>query len=252
MYKILAKHAFASDKLHYLPSCHSTNEVAQLMVKEGASAGTVVITDDQMAGKGQGSNKWLAEPGKNLTFSVVLNPTFIKPNEQFQITIAFSLAICEALEDILPGRVQVKWPNDIYFKGRKMAGILIENILRGNNFDTCIVGIGMNVNQSTFPEELNATSIKLALGHDFGKNHLLNSLLTTISSYYESLEQGGYKALKKAYHKNLLGLGEERQFRANGVDFSGIIQATDDHGRLIIRTAEEKLVFQHKEVEMLF
>lgn len=252
MYKILAKHAFPSDKLHYLPSCHSTNEVAQLLVKEGVDEGTVVITDDQMAGKGQGSNLWHADLGMNLTFSMLLKPVFLKPNEQFQLTIAVSLAIKEALDEILPGNVLVKWPNDIYFKGKKISGILIENILRGNTFDACIIGVGLNVNQEKFPKDLNATSIKIETQVDCDKNTLFNSILENTSRNYNTLLSVGSSALKKTYHSNLLGIGEERQYRANGREFTGVIQATDEYGRLIIRTVTEKLVFQHKEVEMLF
>ena len=139
MYKILAKLSFRASSLHFLPSCHSTNEIAQNMVKNGCNEGTVIITDDQFAGKGQQGNTWQSEPGSNLTFSLVLKPGFLSPNQQFLITVAVSLALKSTLEEYLPGEIQIKWPNDIYYRERKIAGILIENVLRGSNFDYCIV-----------------------------------------------------------------------------------------------------------------
>ena len=108
MYKILAKLSFRANNLHYLPSCHSTNEIAQNLVKSGTMDGTVVITDDQFAGKGQTGNSWQSETGQNLTFSLVLKPTFLNPNKQFLITIAISLALKSMLEEHLPGEVKVK------------------------------------------------------------------------------------------------------------------------------------------------
>ena len=127
MYKILAKLPFETNHVHYLPSCHSTNEVAQDLLQSGAKEGTIVITDNQIAGKGQRGNVWVSEPNQNLTFSLILHPHFLIPNEQFLITIAVSLALKEVLEEFLPGEVKIKWPNDIYYRGSKLAGLLIEN-----------------------------------------------------------------------------------------------------------------------------
>ena len=252
MYKILANLPFPTNQVYYLPSCHSTNEIAQNLLPTGVKEGTVVITDEQTAGKGQAGNTWVSAPGQNLTFSLILQPTFLRPNEQFLITIAVSLGIRDSLEDVLPGAVKVKWPNDIYFNNRKIAGILTENVLRGNTFASAVVGIGLNVNQEEFPAGFRATSIKQATGADFSLNEMLNRLLENISASYARLQQGEQPALTESYHQSLLGLGQERQFATGAEEFTGIIRGTDAFGRLQIDRDGEILLFQHKEVAMLF
>lgn len=251
MYKILANLPFQTNHVHYLPSCHSTNEVARDLLQSGVAEGTVVITDDQFAGKGQTGNLWRSFPGQNLTFSLILHPAFLIPNEQFLITVILSLGIKEALEEILPGEVKIKWPNDIFFNNKKIAGLLIENVLRGNNFDSCVAGIGLNVNQTDFPDNINATSVKLVTNQELELNLMLNSLMAGIAAFYFKL-QDARKSLQKSYQQSMLGLGEKRKFKSGGDEFIGIIQGTDEFGRLQIKKGNEILIFQHKEVQMLF
>jgi BirA family biotin operon repressor/biotin-[acetyl-CoA-carboxylase] ligase len=237
--------------VHYLPSCHSTNEVARDLLQSDVAEGTVVITDDQFAGKGQTGNQWRSFPGQNLTFSLILRPAFLIPNEQFLITVILSLGIKEALEEILPGEVKIKWPNDIFFNNKKIAGLLIENVLRGNNFDTCVAGIGLNVNQTDFPDNITATSVKLVTNQEVELNLMLNSLMASIAAFYFKL-QDARKSLQENYQQSMLGLGEKRKFKAAGDEFVGIIQGTDEFGRLQVKKGNEILFFQHKEVQMLF
>jgi BirA family transcriptional regulator, biotin operon repressor / biotin---[acetyl-CoA-carboxylase] ligase len=252
VYKILANSPFLTNHVHYLPSCHSTNEIAHDLLSSAAAEGTVVICDDQFAGKGQAGNQWRSKKGENLTFSLILRPVFLKPNEQFLITVALSLAIKDMLEEFLPGEVQIKWPNDIFFDNRKIAGLLIENVLRGNYFDSCIAGIGLNVNQLEFPQEIEATSLALISKQQYSLNTILNKLLASIASFYQELQQGRGKWLEQHYYQGLLGMGEERKFIAGGKEFLGVIEGTDKYGRLLVRKGSEVLVFQHKEVQMLF
>jgi len=252
VYKILAKLLIGPIHLHYLSSCHSTNEIAQEMVRSACTEGTVIITDNQFAGKGQIGNVWQAAPGDNLTFSLVLRPRFLKPNQQFLLTIIISLAIKDALEPLLPGEVKIKWPNDIFYKDKKIAGILIENTLRGDQFEAVIVGIGLNVNQENFNSLPLALSIKQITGSETDLNELLNSLLSRIDYYYDQLGQGKDELLRSAYHQALYCRGEERAFRAEGQKFTGVIQATNQSGQLIVWTPAKTYYFNHKEVEMLF
>src|SRR5690606_4492328 len=104
--------------------------------------GTVIMAVDQYAGKGQKGTSWQSEPGKNLTFSLLLTPAFLDPKNQFSLTVAMSLAVARWLESLLRAAVTIKWPNDIYVSDRKIGGILIENILKGNIWKSAIVGIG--------------------------------------------------------------------------------------------------------------
>jgi BirA family biotin operon repressor/biotin-[acetyl-CoA-carboxylase] ligase len=252
VYKILANLSFSAEQLHYLPSCHSTNEIAQEILRQDAKEGTIVITDDQFAGKGQKGNDWISEPGQNLTFSLILKPREIEPKQQFLITVAVSLAIKNALEIYLPGEVLIKWPNDIYFKSKKLAGLLIENTLRGTRFESCIVGLGLNVNQEVFANSLNASSMAREANKQFDRNEIFNQLLVEIDKYYSLVKMSKGHRLMPKYHAALLGCGVVMRFRESGKEFDGVIEGTDDFGRLIITRDGETVLFQHKEVEMLF
>jgi len=251
VYKILANLPFRTNYVHYLPSCHSTNEVAHDLLQAEAEEGTIVITDDQLAGKGQGGNQWLSPPHLNLTFSLILRPYFLLPNQQFLITIAISLGIKDALEEVLPGEIKVKWPNDIYFDNKKIAGILIENTLRGNSFDSCIVGIGINVNQTVFEDVIKATSMKAVIGKTLNLNNELNNVLAAISSYYNKLKTGGFEIIRAQYHECLLGLNETRDFSSSKGKLIGRIQGTDEFGRLLVESEGKVCAYQHKELQMI-
>jgi BirA family biotin operon repressor/biotin-[acetyl-CoA-carboxylase] ligase len=252
VYKILANLPFPTNNVHYLPSCHSTNDVARDLLQSEVKEGTIVITDDQFAGKGQSGNQWRSFPGQNLTFSLILRPAFLMPNKQFLITVILSLGIKDSLEEILPGNVKIKWPNDIFFNNKKIAGLLIENVLRGNNYDSCVAGIGLNVNQTDFHDGLVATSIKQVTNKVYDLNIILNSLIKNIGDYYKKLQDGKENALKQQYQSSMLGIGERRKFKTAGDEFNGIIEGTDEFGRLLVNNGSDTLVFQHKEVQMLF
>ena len=252
MYKILANLALPANNLHYLPSCHSTNEIAQDLLISGAEEGTIVITDDQFNGKGQRGNSWHSKSGQNLTFSIILKPEFLSPKDQFAITMVMSLSLKSCLEDWLPGEVDIKWPNDIYFKGRKIAGLLIENVLRGNRFESCIIGIGLNVNQKEFNPRLNATSVALELDRDFELNTVFNTFLEQFDQNYAILRKSGRGAFEESYHNALLGYGTERRFMVNKEPLIGAIQGTDEFGRLLLLVENEIRRYQFKEIEMIF
>jgi BirA family biotin operon repressor/biotin-[acetyl-CoA-carboxylase] ligase len=252
VYKILAKLPFSSNNLHYLPSCHSTNESAQQLLQSDAKEGTVVITDDQTSGKGLAGNEWQTNPGQNLTFSLVLNPSFLLPKEQFFLTIAVSLGLKDALDDLLPGDIKIKWPNDIYYNNKKMAGLLIENSIRGNSLESCVVGIGLNVNQVEFPQKYNATSVSLETGIQYDLNEQLNIILSNIGFYYLKLKSEERELLQERYHTSLLGINENLLFKDEQGKFKGEILGTDEYGRLIIKKNGRQQSYQRKEVEMLF
>ena len=113
--------------VHYLPSCHSTNEVAAQVL---GNEGTIIITDEQTNGKGQRGNTWESEPFKNLTFSLVLKPSFIPVQYQFRITKIISVAIAQVLQSKLSKAVKIKWPNDIFVGDDKIGGVLIQNTVK--------------------------------------------------------------------------------------------------------------------------
>jgi BirA family biotin operon repressor/biotin-[acetyl-CoA-carboxylase] ligase len=137
----------------------------------------VVWAEYQTAGRGCGTNSWESERGKNLTFSVLLHPAELPANRQFQISMQVSLALCEALGHHI-GDLSIKWPNDIYWRNGKIAGILIENRLQGSIIRDSIVGIGLNVNQREFRSDApNPVSLWQISGQETNREELLGDIL---------------------------------------------------------------------------
>lgn len=249
MYKILAKTLFVGKKLVFLPSCHSTNEVASQMLKdEKLPEGTIIITNNQTAGKGQRGNSWEAQPEKNLTFSMILRPQFLAANQQFQLNMSISLGILDFLNQYKNGFL-VKWPNDIYYHEQKIAGILIQNNLKASNIETSVVGIGLNINQEDFSHP-RATSLKLATSKELTLQDSLDQLGSCLESRYIQLKKGDAAALKNEYLNQMLGFCEDRLFKADEI-FNGKITGIDKDGRLEIETSSGLRYFAFKEVAFL-
>lgn len=251
MYKIPANTLFIGKNLIYVPECHSTNSLAlELCQKTSVAEGTTVITDNQVKGRGQRGNTWFSEPNKNLTFSVVLKPTFLKPSEQFYLTIAISLALHDFLTQQVSDSVKIKWPNDLLINRMKTCGMLIENSIAGNMLQQSIVGIGLNVNQTTFLVDT-ATSMKLSSGREFNLPESLNLLLLNIEQRYLQLRNGNKQSLKTDYLNCLFGRNETRKFSdAEGV-FEGVITGVTEEGKLLISKAGELKSYSLKEVIFL-
>ena len=144
----------------------------------------VAWAEYQTAGKGCGSNSWESERGKNLTFSLLIHPEEIPANEQFRITEITSVALCETLERYLDEKAGIKWPNDIYVGDKKICGMLIENQLQGSKIKSCIIGIGLNVNQQQF---LSDAPNPVSLRGITGKEHDLDTLLRQVCSRIDAL-----------------------------------------------------------------
>ncbi len=246
MYKSLAKPLFVGKTVHFLPSCHSTNDIAVDYANEGNfSEGAIVITHDQTAGKGQRGNHWESTPGKNLTFSILLKPQFVSIVSQFDLNIVVSLGILDYLKTFNDG-FQVKWPNDIYYEDKKVCGILIQNYLKKQTIDKSIIGIGLNINQEVFKTST-ATSLSKITGKAFTLQEVLENVASCIEARYLSLRAGSRKQLKSTYLDNLYWFGEDRIFK-NGKAFSGRIVDISDEGRLQIETRQGIKSYAMKEV----
>ena len=174
-------------KLIEFKKVESTNKTSlELQQEEILLDGTVIRAYEQSSGKGQETNQWESEKGKNLTISVVLYPFFIEPARQFLINIFISLSVMDLVSELLPGKnVKIKWPNDIYVDKKKVAGILINNTIKGNSFDYSVIGIGININQEVFKSDAsNPVSVKNILGKKIGRELLLARLLGVFEKEY--------------------------------------------------------------------
>jgi BirA family biotin operon repressor/biotin-[acetyl-CoA-carboxylase] ligase len=251
LHKLFKNTVFIGKKAFFLPSCHSTNELASaLMSNKQPLNGTVVYTDFQSQGKGQRGNRWESEPAKNVLMSVILETGFMEPTNFFNLTIITSLAIHDFLKEYIQQGVKIKWPNDLYYGDKKIAGILIENYIKQNSIEWCILGLGLNINQIQF-QEPNAISMANICGQEFDREEIINLLLQKIEKRYFQLEKGITDTMKREYLDNLYWKGEIHVFQSEGTYFNGKITGIEPSGKLIMKLDEGERAFDFKEVSFV-
>lgn len=241
------------EKVQETPSTNSY--LAQLCQESKAKEFHTVIAESQTAGRGQRGNSWESESGKNLTFSTVLYPTALKARQQFYLSMIAAFSVVYALDNYTEG-FSIKWPNDIYWKDKKIAGILIENELEGEYIAQSIIGIGLNVNQETFYSSApNPVSLHQIIGHSIDRQELLHKILKGIV--------GGYTFLEKEYAKAapaILNLYLNHLYRKEGMfpyrDAKGVFMAefhqVEPDGHLILKDEQGSLRrYAFKEVEFI-
>jgi BirA family biotin operon repressor/biotin-[acetyl-CoA-carboxylase] ligase len=229
----------------------STNShLRELLKQRRLNECSVVITHSQTQGKGQPGNTWESEPGKNLTFSMVLYPTQIKASQQFILSKCISVAIAEVLSAILP-RVTIKWPNDLYCGNKKIGGILIENTLQGTIIEQCIAGIGLNVNQEVFHSDApNPISIKGITGHETDLLELFKEIFESLLTHYEKISLPGN--LHDRYLQYLYRREGWFSYRDVHGPFEACFESIEPAGHLILRRRNGSLSrYAFKEVAFI-
>ncbi|GGF16188.1 biotin--[acetyl-CoA-carboxylase] ligase [Echinicola rosea] len=252
MHKILANTVFLGKDIIYMTECHSTNEIALAKIKDGSvKEGSIILTDKQTRGKGQRGNRWYSEPGMNLTFSLVLAPVFISPQDQFDLNRMVSKAVKDALKLYAEG-VMVKWPNDIVHETQgKLGGILIENSLTQSRIETSVVGIGLNLNQVDFAFP-GPTSLAVLSGSQVDKWDVLNDILIEIEKRYIQVKKGKTDKLREAYWQDLYRREEWAAYEDDSGTFEGMVTGITEEGRLVIQKKGGKVnQYAFKEVKFL-
>ncbi|MCF8459214.1 MAG: biotin--[acetyl-CoA-carboxylase] ligase [Flavobacteriales bacterium] len=247
----MTKSLFIGSTIVHLERVDSSNNYARTLVRDKMPIeGTVIVADEQTEGRGQRSNSWLTEPKKNLTCSYILKPVFLAAKDQFILSAAVALAVSDTVSELLPtNEVQIKWPNDVLVDGKKIAGILIENTLRGMNLENSIVGIGLNVNQVAFPSGLNATSIQLISGQETELNAVLQLLNSYLEKYYLQLREGRFEHILHQLNANLFGIGNERNLTVNGeIETVSVIGVRHTGELELERTNGSRTLHQHHEI----
>jgi BirA family transcriptional regulator, biotin operon repressor / biotin---[acetyl-CoA-carboxylase] ligase len=240
--------------LNFYKNLSSTNDQASLLLKtESPPEGTVIYTDSQSAGRGQKNNKWESDEGKNLLISIILYPRSIAPEDQFYISMAVSLGICDFIDSFFPGS-KIKWPNDIYIKNDKIAGILIENSILGKTIESSVAGIGININQEKFSDVVpNPVSIKMVTGNEYDRVICLKQLLSDLDRRYKQLLYGDHDQIRKEYNLHLHRLGEWHSFKTEDTTvFQGRITEVLSSGILRIESNNNAIMeFFFKEVDFV-
>lgn len=246
---------FVGQNLVTIKQVDSTNSFLKNLLSNSKPVpeGTVIMAEEQYAGRGQQQNTWHSEPGKNLTFSILLKPHFLSVDAQFDLNRAVSLGVHDALQLILGDRLKIKWPNDIYYADRKLGGILIENTIQSGLLKDSVIGIGLNINQENFPPGAsNATSVKQILQKDYDLTRLLSEICKHIEVYYLKLKAGQIDFVRDTYLNRLYWLNEVKRFESNNRVFDGSIKNVLPNGLLVIEdTNGQQLEFNLKELKFL-
>jgi len=237
----------------YFERLASTNTHAAAMLRKGkVMEGTIIYTGFQTAGRGQGNNRWESEKDKNLLLSIILFPSVIRAERQFLISKVISLGICDFLRNYV-FEVTIKWPNDIYVRNEKIAGILIENAIIRNEIDHTIAGIGININQQHFPRHLpNPTSLKILTGKEYDLEQCLNELAAKLDARYKQLLYNRMGRIDEDYKTSLYRFGQFTEFSDNRGVFEGKIISVTDIGRIQIEDRRGRIYeYGFNEVDFL-
>lgn len=234
----------------YYDRLPSSNTEAMRLASAGAAEGTVVVCREQTAGRGQRDNRWESAPDENLTVSLILRPTNLASDELFLLSKIFSLAVVKALNQYNIDAA-IKWPNDIYVRNSKIAGILIEHSFFGNDLSFTVIGLGLNINQTVFPPmDIIPVSMATETGKIFEKNEVLSAVLDNVSSLYQSEREyinRGY--MEKLYRRQ----GYFPYKKKDGEMLIAEIVEVADSGKLVLKDENGKISsFLFKEIACIF
>ncbi len=221
----------------------STNDVALQIARNGAAQGTLVVAEEQTAGRGRMGRSWNSPRGVGLLFSLVLRPR-MAPSRVFQLAICGALAVAEVVCQRTHLPVKVKWPNDVLIRGKKLAGVLTETQVDLAGVRFVVLGVGININQAPtdFPEDLQgrATSVRAELGRSVSRRHLLQNLLLKFEQIYGQLQDQGLAPFLDRWRQLSWVLGRKVTVQVGGKEFSGLAVDIDEMGALLLEEASGK------------
>ena len=233
---------FIGQHILYQAVCASTNDVATQRLVQGAlPEGTVIITDHQYQGRGQRGRMWHSQPYQNLTFSVILYPTFLGASQGFTLNIITALALHQVLAAYVPSALAIKWPNDIYHQDQKLSGVLIENVVAKQQLKASVIGIGLNVNQTQFIHghyRQKPTSLAGICGHTFDLQLLLSQLLAALEHHYLQLKAQGIAGCQVTYLEKMYWRHEVHTFQDAVHTFQAKVRSIDAVGQLVLERAD--------------
>lgn len=214
----------------------STNIYAIDKVQANLAAhGTAFFANKQFAGKGQRGKTWISESGSNIILSVVIDPSFLLINQQFALSVMASLAVFDFFSSYAGEETKIKWPNDLFWRDRKAAGILIENHLQGNKWQYSVIGIGININQTEFsPLIQQPVSLKQITGKAHDPVRLAKEVCGYLQKRYVALQAGEMQAQLDAYNSHLYKKNETVRFKKDTIVFSAQVKSANQSGELLV------------------
>jgi len=217
----------------------STNDIVEKLARDGVPEGVVVFAESQTEGRGRLGRRWISPRGQGLWFSILLRPA-LRPQEATQLTLVAATALARAIREHTGLAPDVKWPNDLLLRGRKVAGILTELTAETDRIRHVVVGLGLDVNQAAgdFPPELRriATSLRLEAGRPFNRAGLAVAILHALDQDYARLKAGQFEALAAEWEGLCTTLGREVTVHVGSRRIRGRAESLDAEGALLVRT----------------
>ena len=251
--KSIWKPKWVGCEILYFDSIDSTNTKAQELAEKGYPSGTLVVADKQIAGKGRRGRNWESPSGCGIFMTLMLKPD-INPNNASMLTLVSALAVAKALADITGKDAKIKWPNDIVIDGRKVCGILTEMSAQFDYINNIVIGIGINVNNSSFPEEISATASSLRLlsgGKKYRREEIIEKIMEYFEKYYSIfLETEDLSALVNEYDAMLVNMKRQVKVLDPKEPFEGTAMGITKTGELIVDTWESRKLVSSGEVSV--
>ena len=226
--------------IHYEESVKSTQKIAHVLAGDGALEGTLVISDEQTAGRGRLMREWHSSKGTGIWMSLILKP-LLPPQKAPQFTLITAVAVVQAIEEVSDLHPQIKWPNDILINGKKVTGILTELQAESDKINSIIIGIGMNVNHTKkhFPDELQsiATSLAIEQGNQLSRSALVQNILERMEILYDLYMKEGFTPIKLLWESYAISIGKKIIARTINGNIEGRALGITDEGVLKIEDA---------------
>ncbi len=239
-------------KIYTFESLDSTNDCAKTLAACGIAEGTVIFAEHQTGGRGRMGRSWESQPGQNILLSIILRPTIEQENISL-MTYYIAASAAETIERFISTSVECKWPNDLLLNGKKFCGILLESSFQQQQLDFVVAGIGINVNQTAFPQPLRnkATSLKLEFGDEFDRAKIIQELLTQLQKNCSYVRNHNFEPLLKKWRQRCTMFGKLITVAHNGTSVSGKAFSLEANGALLLETTDGIQKFYAGDVSLL-
>ena len=220
----------------FLESVDSTNNYAKRIAEQGAETGTLVVAEEQTGGKGRRGRSWETPKGANIAMTILLKPQ-IRPEHASRLTLLMAMAVVRGIQSVTGLEAGIKWPNDVVVDGHKVCGILTEMSTEVDYINYVVIGTGINVNQTEFPEEIReiAGSLKQAAGHAIARAELVAVVMEELEDLYGTfLKTEDLSALKEEYNKHCVTCGHEIRVLEPGHEYTGVAEGINQDGELMV------------------
>lgn len=227
-----------------LETVDSTNIYAKKLAEEGAGNGTLVTAEKQTAGRGRRGRQWESAEGTAIAMTLLMRPR-IRPENASMLTLVMGMAVTRALNELFDLRCQIKWPNDVVFNGRKICGILTEMSVGSDGIRYVVIGCGINVNMTEFPEELKerAVSLRMLTGKETAREEIIRYCMKYLETYYDIFQETeDLSQLMNEYNQMLVSTGCEVCILEPGNEYRGISEGINKEGQLLVRKEGGELV----------